>query len=219
MIKRILTLTLIAVMTVMLIPSAQASWTMYVSPAAGTTVNLRSTPQTKSNNLITKVPYGTALTVKYVSNGWACIDYNVGEHSEGFMMVKYLTNEYVAPTAANMKKKTTNTDTAGNKNTNNNNSQKSTPADLADHFTSMNAQFRSFRKVDKPYLVYGKPSRATGWVNLRYAPDEKAEQIRKVRQNDHLTVIGETSRWYQVEDPETGIIGYISRNYVSINQN
>ena len=52
---------------------------------------------------------------------------------------------------------------------------------------------------------------------MRYAPNEKAELIRRVRQNDQLTVIGETDRWYQVEDPETGIVGYISSLYVSAN--
>ena len=65
------------------------------------------------------------------------------------------------------------------------------------------------------YLVYGKPERATGWVNLRYAPNEKATLIRQIRRNEVLTVIGETDRWYQVEDPVTGQVGYISRFYVS----
>ena len=104
MTKRILTLALIVVMTVMLIPSALASWTMYVSPAQGTTVNLRSTPEIAKNdrNLITKIPYGTALTVKYISNGWACIDYGVGQYDEAYMMVKYMTYDYVPPTEANM---------------------------------------------------------------------------------------------------------------------
>jgi len=217
MTKRILTLTLIAAMTMMLIPSAQASWTMYVSPAAGTTVNLRSSPDVSANNLITQIPYGTALTVEYVSNGWACIDYGIGEYDEGYMMVKYLTYDYVAPTAANMKRKTTNSDTAGR--SSQGSSQKSSSEDLAVHFKNMNEQFRTFRIVSKPFTVYGKPQRATGWVNLRYAPDDKAELIRRVRQNEQLTVIGSTSRWYQVEDPDTGIVGYISRSYVSTNQN
>ena len=207
--KRVLTLVLIAVMTMMLIPSAHASWTMYVSPAAGTTVNLRSSPNASksANNLITQVPYGTALTVKYVSNGWACIDYGIGQYDEGFMMVKYLTYEYRAPTAANMKKKTSSASQSSSK--------ESVSNDLAVQFDNMNKQFRSFRRVDRHFTIYSKPQRATGWVNLRYAPNEKAELVRQIRQNEQLTVIGETDRWYQVEDPVTGIIGYISRTYVS----
>ncbi len=217
--KRMLILALIAAMTMTLIPSAQASWIMYVSPAAGTTVNLRSTPSTSGNNFITKIPYGTALTVEYVSNGWACIDYGVGGYDEGYMMVKYLTYDYVPPTAANMKVKTTNSDVTGRSGQTNSQSQRSGSNDMAVHFENMNEQFRSFRLVDRPFTVYGKPERATGWVNLRYAPDDKAELIRRVRQNEQLTVIGATSRWYQVEDPDTGIVGYISRSYVSTNPN
>ena len=215
--KRILTLMLIAVMTVMLIPSAHASWTMYVSPAAGTTVNLRSTPDASknANNLITQIPYGTALTVKYISGGWACIDYGVGAYDEGFMMSKYLTDTYRAPTAANMKKKTS----GSSRSSGSRSSGSAASGDLATQFSNMNKQFHTFRKVDRQFIVYGKPERATGWVNFRFAPNEKAELVRRLRQNEQLTVIGETDRWYQVEDPETGIIGYVSRFYVSANQN
>ena len=217
MTKRILTLALIVVMTMMLIPSAHASWTMYVSPAAGTTVNLRSTPEIAKNdkNLITKIPYGTALTVKYISNGWACIDYGIGRYDEAYMMVKYLTYDYVPPTEANMKKKTSNSDTSGKQQS----SSGTGTSDLEAHYKKMNEQFRSFRRVVNPYTVYGKPERATGFSNMRFAPNEKAELVRRIRQNEELTVIGETTRWYQVEDPETGIIGYISRFYVSTNVN
>lgn len=210
--KRILTLVLIAVMVMMLIPCAQASSIMFVSPASGTTVNLRSTPDASrnANNLITQIPYGTAVTVKYVSGGWACIDYGIGAYDEGFMMVKYLTNEYRAPGPANQKKKTSQTNTG---------SQKSGSGDLAAQFSAMNKQLRTFRKVDRPFIIYVRPSRATGWVNFRYAPNEKVELIRQTRMNEQLTVIGETDGWYQVEDPVTGLIGYISRSYVSFNPN
>ena len=211
--KRILTLALIAVMTMMLIPSAHASWTMYVCPSSGTTVNLRSTPNASrsANNLITQIPYGTSLTVLYISDGWACVEYDIGGYGEAYMMVKYLTYDYKEPTAANMKKKGTNTDISPQPQTSSN--------DLAAQFSNMNKQFRTFRKIDRHFIVYGRPKRATGWVTFRYAPNEKAELIRQIRQNEILTVIGETDSWYQVEDPQTGIIGYISRLYVSTNPN
>ncbi len=208
--KRILSLALIVVMTMMLIPSAQASWTMFVCPSSGSTVNLRSTPNTAKNakNLITKIGYGQPVTVKYISDGWACVEYEVGAYSEGYIMVKYLTYDYKAPTPANKKKSSS----GGSQ-------QQAAPVDLSAQFTNMNKQFRTFHKVDKPFIVYAKPKRATGWVNFRYAPNEKAERVRQVRQNEILTVIGQTDNWYQVEDPQTGIIGYISRTYVSTNPN
>jgi uncharacterized protein YgiM (DUF1202 family) len=132
------------------------------------------------------------------------------------MMVKYLTYEYVAPTAANRRPNNNNPDTANPKPASNSGSGS---GDLAKRYANMNEQFRSFRKVAQPFTVYVKPERATGWVNFRYAPDEKAELVRQVRLNEQFTVIGETSRWYQVEDLRTGIIGYISRFYVSTNPN
>ena len=211
MTKRLLSLALIAMMLVMFIPSAQASWTMYVSPAQGTTVNLREAPSTESRLLI-QVPYGTPVTVVYVSNGWAYIDYNVGSIGYGYMMVKYLTNDYVAPGPNNQKKKSSSTPSQKS-------SGSTSSSDLAVHYQNMNEQFRSFRLVQNHFTVYGNPERASGWSNLRYAPNEKATLIRQVRRNDMLTVIGETARWYQVEDPVTGQVGYISRFYVSLNPN
>ena len=209
MTKRLLSLALIAMMLVMFIPAAHASWTMYVSPATGTTVNLREEPSTESKLLI-QVPYGTAVTVLYVSNGWAYIDWNIGSIGYGYMMVKYLTYDYVAPGPNNVKKNTNN-----NNNNNSSKGQSSGSGDLAVHYQNMNEQFRSFRLVNNPYTVYGKPERASGYSNLRFAPNEKATLIRQVRRNEMLTVIGETDRWFQVEDPQTGKIGYISRFYVS----
>ncbi len=208
MTRRILSLMLAASLLLMLMPAAFADTVMYVSPAKGTTVNLRSTPEVRDGNLIVQVPYGTALTVKYVTNGWAVIDYRQGKYTEAYMMVKYLTNTYVPPTANNTSRNTTNTDQVNAAN-----------EELASQYKNMNAQFKSFRLVGKAFTVYGKPSRASGWSNLRFAPNEKAQLIRQVRMNDPLTVIGETDRWYQVQDPVTGIIGYISRFYVSTNMN
>lgn len=203
MTKRLLSLALIVVTMTMLIPAAQASWTMYVSPAQGSTVNLREAPTTESKVLL-QVEYGTAVRVEYVSNGWACIDWNVGSIGYGFMMVKFLTNNYVAPGPNNQKKSANPTPKPQQDKDN-----------LVVHYQNMNEQFRSFRLVSNPFTVYGKPERASGWSNLRFAPNEKATLIRQVRKNDMLTVIGETDRWYQVTDPTTGITGYISRFYVS----
>ena len=52
-------------------------------------------------------------------------------------------------------------------------------------------------------------------MNLRWAPSTEAERIATCPQGKQLTVIGETKNWYQVQDPKTGMIGFISRQYVS----
>ena len=64
--------------------------------------------------------------------------------------------------------------------------------------------------------MISRPSRATGWVNLRWAPSVEAERIATCPQGKELTVLAELSDWYQVQDPVTGMIGFISRQYVSV---
>jgi SH3-like domain-containing protein len=87
--------------------------------------------------------------------------------------------------------------------------------DLAKAFSAMNDEFRTGKLVANPFTVYARPSRASGWVNLRWAPSTEAERIATCSQGKALTVIGETRNWYQVQDPQTGMIGFISRQYVS----
>ena len=79
----------------------------------------------------------------------------------------------------------------------------------------MNAEFASAKKVAVPYTVVARPSRASGWVNLRWAPTTEAERISTCKQGKELTVLAELKNWYQVQDPVTGMIGFISRQYVT----
>ena len=82
-----------------------------------------------------------------------------------------------------------------------------TAVDLAKAFSTMNDEFRTGKLVANPFTVYARPSRASGWVNLRWAPSMEAERIATCPQGKQLTVIG--------QDPQTGMIGFISRQYVS----
>ena len=79
----------------------------------------------------------------------------------------------------------------------------------------MNAEFNTAKKVAAPYTVVARPSRASGWVNLRWAPSTEAERIATCKQGKELTVLAELKNWYQVQDPETGMIGFISNQYVT----
>ena len=79
---------------------------------------------------------------------------------------------------------------------------------------SMNAEFRTAVKV-APFTVIARPSRASGWVNLRWAPTTEAERIATCPQGKELTVLAQTNSWYQVQDPVTGMIGFIMQKFVS----
>ena len=86
--------------------------------------------------------------------------------------------------------------------------------DAAKALSDMNREFTTAKKVS-PYTVTARPSRASGWVNLRWAPSTEAERIATCPQGKELTVLVEMKNWYQVQDPQTGMIGFISNKYVT----
>ena len=206
MTKRLISLTLIAALTAIFLPALAAAdyyyGTMYVYTDNGKSLNVRSDPST-GNNIIGSLKYGDEVTVVELrSNGWAQILWEqnaYGEFGAAYVQSRFLVNykpapQPVQPTAA----------------------PASDAADYARILSSMNAEFRSARKVAIPYTVVARPSRASGWVNLRWAPTTEAERIATCKQGKKLTVLAELKNWYQVQDPETGMIGFISRQYVKI---
>ena len=88
-----------------------------------------------------------------------------------------------------------------------------TPSSPSQSVSALNAEFRTAVKVT-PYTIVARPTRSTGWVNLRWAPSMDTEVISICRQGKELTVLAELKSWYQVEDPQTGSVGFISRQYV-----
>ena len=202
MIKKIVSLALIAVMTVMLIPALaeNSGWTMYVYTDNGKTLNVRKTPST-GNNVIGTLKYGEPVDVVTISNdGWAQIlwgqsDY--GEFGVAYVMSRFLVNYQpgAAPTPAP--------------------SPSADTTDYAKVFAAMNAEFKTAKRITDPYIVVARPARASGWVNLRWAPSTEAERIATCKQGKELIVLAELKNWYQVQDPETAMIGFISRQYVT----
>ncbi len=167
---------------------------MYVYTDNGKTLNVRSDPMT-GNNVIGSLKYGEAVSVRMTfANGWACIDWASGAGYVAYVQSRFLVSSKPAsrtPVATPV----------------------STPA--ADTLSGMNAEFRTAVRV-APYTVVARPSRASGWVNLRWAPSTEAERITTCSQGKELTVLMELNNWYQVQDPMTGMIGYISKNFVTI---
>ena len=205
MTKRLVSLILIAVLAAMLIPALSAAdsyyGTQYVYTDNGKSLNVRSTPST-GDNIIGSLKFGEEVTVVELRpNGWAQILWEqnyYGEFGAAYVQSRFLVkynpgSKPAQPTAA----------------------PASDVTDYAKVFTSMNAEFRSARQTNVPYTVVARPSRASGWVNLRWAPSTEAERIATCKQGKELTVLAELKNWYQVQDPETGMIGFISRSYVT----
>ena len=208
MTKRLISLVLITVLAAMIISSLAAAdsyyGTQYVYTDNGKSLNVRSTPSA-GNNIIGSLKYGAEVTViEMYDNGWAQILWEQkdnGEFGAAYVQRRYLVNH--KPSSQPVQPSTPASGTA------------SDGTDYAKAFTSMNTEFRSARMVASPYTVIARPSRASGWVNLRWAPITEAERIATCKQGKELTVLVEMKNWYQVQDPETGLIGFISRQYVT----
>ena len=210
MTKKMISLALVAVLAAMLIPVLAAAdyyGTQWVYTDNGKTLNVRSAPST-GDNIIGHLKYGAEVTVvKMLDNGWAQILWEQNEYGEfgtAYVQRRFLVNHQ--PTSQPVQPVQPSAPDSGST---------AAATDYAKMFTSMNTEFRSAKRVADPYIVVARPSRASGWVNLRWAPSTEAERIATCKQGKELTVLAELKNWYQVQDPETGMIGFISRQYVT----
>lgn len=176
----------------------------YVKTENGKGLNVRDNPG--GGNVIGSLKYGTRIyTTGFTTPEWALITYKydkpglgMGEYA-AWVSTRYLTRNnpgtYQGSSASS--------------------GSTQTSAATADPLSGINAIFRTAKQVSAPYTVVARPSRASGWVNLRWAPSTDAERIATCPQGKQLTVLAEMKGWYQVQDPATGMIGFISSQYVA----
>ncbi|MBR4712014.1 MAG: SH3 domain-containing protein [Clostridia bacterium] len=180
--------------------SADDGSRMYVYTDNGKTLNVRRDPST-SADVIGKLAFGEAVSVRLtMANGWAVIDWAAGDGFVAYVQSRFLVTWKPSGTPAPAAPAS------------------GTPAasDSRSILNEMNAEFRAGRRVAVPYVVVARPSRASGWVNLRWAPSLEAERIATCPQGKELIVQAELKTWYQVQDPVTGMIGFISKKYVTV---
>ena len=177
----------------------------YVYTENGKTLNVRATP---GGEVVGHLKYGARIYCYYKDggNGWALIDYTYDMPGVGvgtyacFVSSRFLVKNKPAARTKTAAEATTAT--------------AEEPATGIASVEDMNAEFRSARKVDE-YTVYARPTRVSGWVNMRWAPSKSAEVRGTYRANSALVVLAELDNWLQVEDPETGDIGFVDRNFVN----
>ena len=189
--KRMISLLLVlAVLLIALIPAASASGTVkYVYTRNSKPLNVRSWPDVNAAQVGT-IPNGQAVTVEnYTADyRWAVITFN---GRTAYVMTQYLVDgSPVSPV--------TPTPTPG--------------GNTQSLINSMENEFRTYRVVS-PYTVLAKPVRASGWVNLRYVPSTEFGHAENLYANTQLTVIAETANWLQVRKNDTGVTGYVMRQY------
>ncbi len=91
--------------------------------------------------------------------------------------------------------------------------QKKAEEPVLDPLEALNKEFSSAKDV-ADYAVIVRPTRVTGWVSMHWAPSVEANILATYKANDKLLVIKELANWLQVEDQETGNVGFIQKTLV-----
>jgi uncharacterized protein YgiM (DUF1202 family) len=179
---------------------ADDEWIAAVYTDNGQGLNVRSSPFV-GNNVIGLAPFGAKLEViRFLDNGWACIQWDL--FTEGYVQSRFL--QWEDPSRSKPTPKPTAAPTA-------------TPyvdPSYTDGLEALNNEFRTARLVT-PFVVVVRPSRSSGWVNMRWAPSKGTEVLATYRSGAQLTVIAETRNWYQVADPDTEATGFMMKAYVT----
>lgn len=199
--KKLMTLAVALVMMIgMAVPAVSHAWYyMYVYTENGKSLNVRSEPRVGDNVLWT-LPFGEKVGVDYnLGNGWTAL-MAAGAYDTVYVQTRFLVSEQ--PTRRPTPQPTAKPAPSTN------------PATNAATAAELNRIFRTYKKV-VPYNVIVRPVRASGWVNLRFAPSKETEVMATYKANEQVTVLAELNGWLQVEDPATGMVGYMSTQFVS----
>ena len=207
MMKRMLSLVLI-VMTLMTLGITAASakeskiTKMYVYTENGGDLNIREEPRAGSH-IISRVPYGTELEVvkQDKKTGWTKIVYGAAIYSYGYVQSRYLVKKKPAPLPVNPPKPATQEVAIA------------TSSKDSVTVTEMNRLLKSAQSV-VPYTITVRPTRASGWVTVRWVPSKNSIAQATYPEGAELTVIAALKDWYQVQDPDTGAVGYLYKSYV-----
>jgi len=202
--KRFSIVLILLLLSALLASSALAE-TMYVTTQDGDPLNVRSQPVISADTLLGCISNHSPVEVISIdSNGWAKIKYypENSDMIQAYVSSRYLTYDrdghyYSDKSSAPLP-------TAVPKETKDNSMEE------------LNAELKSVKTVSVPFSVLVRPSRATGRVNLRWAPNNKTRAIRSYPANYKLTVLAETNNWYQVQDPAEGDIGFMSKKLVTV---
>lgn len=179
--------------------------TMYVYTEDHGKLNVRTEPK-KGDNVCGQIEYGSAVTVEglvAMNSDWAVIQFSRGVGGIGYVMTRYLVNSKPSGSPKQSTDKTTD-------------EQKKEAEKKQAELEELNRQLKSARSLETPLMLSVRASRASGWVNFRVGPGVAADRISSLPDGRELKAIGETDKWYQAIDLETGKTGYISKGYVIV---
>ena len=194
--RKLLTMLVAALLlATVLIPAVSlAAETRYIFTKNGRGLNIRTDPIV-ADNIITSVGYGKAVTVQYdLGNGWTAISWDA-PYDIAYVQSRYLVTSKPAPYKPS--------------------ESSTTPSSTKDATTveQINTLLKKVTYVT-PYEITVRPTRASGWVYMRWVPSKHSSSVATYSNGATLQVIAEFSDWYQVVDPDDGKTGFIFKSYV-----
>lgn len=194
MLKKILLLALAMMLVLAAFTSAFAEEVTeekqyYVYTDNGNDLNVRDTP---NGDIIGKVQYGQAVDViSFVNDYWAMISFGDGQG--------YVASRYIVPVDPEILRKAI---------------EEELDSYTGDPMTDIDAEFASAVDVDD-YKITARPARVTSVVNMRWIPSETGRIIAKYKATEALVVLKELRYYLQVQDPDTGDVGYIHKKFAA----
>ena len=194
MLKKILLLALAMMLVLAAFTSAFAEEVTeekqyYVYTDNGNDLNVRDTP---NGDIIGKVQYGQAVDViSFVNDYWAMISFGDGQG--------YVASRYIVPVDPEIIRKAI---------------EEELDSYTGDPMTDIDAEFASAVDVDD-YKITARPARVTSVVNMRWIPSETGRIIAKYKATEELVVLKELRYYLQVQDPDTGDVGYIHKKFAA----
>ena len=194
MLKKILLLALAMMLVLAAFTSAFAEEVTeekqyYVYTDNGNDLNVRDTP---NGDIIGKLQYGQAVDViSFVNDYWAMISFGDGQG--------YVASRYIVPVDPELLRKAI---------------EEELDSYTGDPMMDIDAEFASAVDVDD-YKITARPARVTSVVNMRWIPSETGRIIAKYKATEELVVLKELRYYLQVQDPDTGDVGYIHKKFAA----
>ena len=202
MIRRILSLMLAALMLAAfgtaVAEEAGDTAEYYVYTENGKTLNVRLAP---NGEIIGKLHFGDQVKVNVLADeNWAVITfhYNHPENGEGDWDA-YVNRRYLVKVDPALIQEAL---------------AQETDKVSGDPWTDIQREFAAATAVE-PYQITARPARVTSWVNMRWVPSEVGTIIAKYKATEKLVVLKELDSYLQVQDPDTGDVGYIHKMFAN----
>ena len=191
--KRIVSLIAVVVMLAAMLAftsTASAYYCVYSHCGNGKPLNVRSGPG-QEYPVIDRIPYGDPIyVVGETSPGWLLL--NDTGYVQAALTCSYYPGEYIPPVV----NPTPTPDPSKQK-----------AADLESVLSTAN--------LVEPYIVTLKSTQnSKGKANIRWIPSKTSRLLESCNAGTQVKVIAELKNWFQVEDLNTGAVGFVNTAYV-----